>query len=81
MVNRDDLRTWIANRRAGAEREREELRRREGDVDVVRAALGLISVAGRILGWPAPVDPRDEREDELARQTWARLRKRLAARP
>lgn len=78
LVRADDIRVWVANRRAGDEREREEMRR-DGNRNVIHAALGLIAVAGRLLGWPPPADPSDDREEEIARDTWVRLRKRLAS--
>lgn len=72
-----DLRRWVAGHRLAAERQREEAAERGFHPDPIRAALDLIAVAGQLHGWPPPKDPVTEREDELARECWNRLRKAL----
>lgn len=72
-----DLRRWIEDQRAAQEREREQARGGAFARDPVRAALDLIAVAGRLHGWPIPPDAVRRREDEIARERWARLRRAL----
>ncbi len=70
-----DIRRWVENYRAAQERERQEVRERGSFVaDPIAASLGLIALAGRLHGWPPPVSEVDEREGELARERWSRLR-------
>lgn len=72
-----DIRRWVENHRAAQERERQEVRERGTVVaDPIAASLSLIALAGRLHGWPVPVSEVDEREDELARQRWDKLRAR-----
>lgn len=73
----EDLRRWVEDRRAAGERERQQARAGGFARDPIRAALDLIAVAGRLHGWPIPEDPVRQREDELARERWARLRQAL----
>ena len=70
-----ELRRWVDDKRAAEEREREAVRGGSFARDPVRAALDLIAVAGRIHGWPIPVDAVRRREDELARERWSNLRR------
>ncbi|MBN2494893.1 MAG: hypothetical protein JXR96_09915 [Deltaproteobacteria bacterium] len=77
-MSQDEIKRWIASRRAAARREREELSRTAPlPEDSIRQALALIALVGRQLGWPLPDDPVGRAEDELAWDTWARLRERL----
>lgn len=73
----EDLRRWVEDKRAAKARERQAARGGSFTPDAVQAALDLIAIAGRLHGWPIPPDPVKEREDELARERWARLRKAL----
>jgi hypothetical protein len=76
----DELRRWVHSRRAAEERELSEARTTVRPPDAaLRAALSLIALARARHGWPLPADPRDEEEDMLAYDRWARLR-RLARR-
>jgi hypothetical protein len=75
----DDLRRWIRSRRAAEERELCEARTPRSPDASLRAALGLIALAGMRHGWPLPVEPGAEAEDARAYERWARLR-RLARR-
>lgn len=71
----NEIRRWMESRRAAAERERREVAERGTFVpDPIAASLSLIALAGRLHGWPLPVSEADQREDELARETWDRLR-------
>jgi hypothetical protein len=76
-ANPEDLRRWVEDKRAAEAREREAVRGSSFARDPIRAALDLIAIAGRLHGWPIPPDPVRQREDELARERWARLRKAL----
>ena len=75
----DDLRRWVENQRAAGERERRAARDGAYARDPVRAALDLIALAGERFGWPVPEDEIRRREDEVARERWARLREALGA--
>lgn len=74
-VSPEDLRRWVEDKRAAEERERAEVRGGSFARDPVRAALDLIAIAGRLHGWPIPPDLVRQREDEVARERWARLRR------
>ena len=76
----EDLRRWAENHRAAVEREREEIRGGAYVDDPIKAGLGLIALAVRLHGWPVPVDPVRQREDEAAREAWDRLRTALVGR-
>lgn len=76
----EELRRWAGNHRAAVEREREEIRGGSYVADPIKAGLGLIALAARLQGWPVPVDPVRQREDDAARETWDRLRTALAGR-
>jgi hypothetical protein len=76
-ANPEDLRRWVEDKRAAEAREREAARGSSFARDPIRAALDLIAIAGRLHGWPIPPDPVRQREDDLARERWARLRKAL----
>jgi len=73
----EDLRRWVEDKRAAEERERQAARGGTFARDPIRAALDLIAIASRLHGWPIPPDAVRQREDELSRETWARLRKAL----
>lgn len=75
----EDLRRWVEDKRAAEVRERQEARGGSFTRDPVRAALDLIAIAGRLHGWPIPPDPVRQREDELARERWNRLRRAFGA--
>lgn len=79
IVPVEDLRRWIAARRAAERRERAEARNAPPP-DPIRAALSLIAMAGHLYGWPVPEDPASVREDALMYERWARLRRRLQGR-
>lgn len=71
----EDLRRWVASRRAAEEREKEELRRiGPRPEEAIRGALGLVDLAGYLHGWPLPEDPVTVREDAEVREIWARVR-------
>ena len=76
----EDLRRWVAEKRAVAERERAEVRNGSFSPDPINAALDLIALGGELHGWPPPEDRVTIREDELARECWLRLRRALGAR-
>lgn len=74
----EELRRWVDDRRASAEREREEVRASGAFVeDPIGAAIDLIAIAGEMYGWPLPEDPVTQRENEIAWESWARLRRAL----
>lgn len=77
--NPEELKRWVENQRAAAERERQQALGGSFVRDPVRAGLDLIALAARLHGWPIPEDPVRQREDELARERWSRLRKALGA--
>lgn len=76
---REDLRRWVEDQRAAAERERASARQRGFSGDPIRAGLELIDLAAELHGWPIPEDPVTLREDELARERWVRLRRALGS--
>jgi len=73
-MDRLAVRRWVMSRRAAEAREREENRRAPDGAAAVRFALALIALDGRLHGWPREEDLVSQREDELARARWARLR-------
>jgi hypothetical protein len=77
-VDARDIRTWAANHRAGAEREREEVRRRPlTPAQAYEAALALLVFDEAQNGDPfLRQDAVSDREDEQVLQTWAKLRAR-----
>jgi hypothetical protein len=71
----DELRRWVASRRAVEEREREEQRSNGPNSELsFRHALALVALTGRLHGWPVPEDEVTRREDEKARDSWSRVR-------
>ena len=76
----EDLRRWAENQRAAAERERAAVRERGFSPDPIAAGLDLIDLAAELYGWPVPEDAVTQREDELVRERWVRLRRTLGAR-
>jgi hypothetical protein len=78
-VSPEEIRRWMAGRRAAARRERAELRAPDPEV-AFRRGLAMIALASRLHGWPPPESERDRRQDREAYDRWARLRRRLAAR-
>jgi len=78
----DDLRRWIDGRVAAEQRERAEARvAGPAPVSAISQALGLIALAGRLHGWPLPVDAVSRREAEAVHAQWIRLRSALLDRP
>jgi len=73
----EDLRRWVGNQRAAQERVRESAREAGFVQDPIQAALDLIELASALHGWPVPEDEVRQREDEHAREAWARLRESL----
>lgn len=76
----EDLRRWVEDQRAAAERERVAARDRGFSRDPIRAGLELIDLVIELHGWPIPEDPVTQREDELAWEQWVRLRRALGDR-
>lgn len=76
----EDLRRWVADQRAAAERERAEVREEGFSPDPIGAGFDLIELAAELYGWPVPEDSVTQREDELVRERWVRLRRALGAR-
>jgi len=78
-MNAADIRTWAANFRAAANREREELRR-SGPLPpevALRFALDLLAFDEAQNGSPFEREDRRElREDAAVRDAWALLRSR-----
>lgn len=73
-----DLRRWLENWKAVEEVEREETaRERISPADAVARGFELVNVAARIHGWPLPADEADRRDEELARERWTTLKRRL----
>jgi hypothetical protein len=78
----DELRRWVASRRAAQAREWEEQRSKGPDSEFAfRSALALVALTGRLHGWPVPEDDVTRREDEKARDSWSRVRLAGLARP
>jgi hypothetical protein len=71
----EDLRRWVEDWQAVDARLRDEARRKGPSPDAVAAALDLIATAGRLHGWPIPEDRVRQRDDEVGRERWARLRR------
>jgi hypothetical protein len=77
-VDQDSARRWIETRRAAAQREAlEERTAGPRPAWAITSALALVALTGRLHGWPVPETEIDRREDEIARERWARLRGRL----
>lgn len=76
----EDLRRWVGDQRAAAERERAAVRVGGFSTDPIAAGLDLIDLAAELYGWPIPEDPVTRREDELVRERWVRLRRALRPR-
>lgn len=72
----EEIRRWVAARRAAERRERAE-RRAVDPEEAFRRGLAMVALAGRLHGWPLPHSERDHREDLEAYERWARLRRRL----
>jgi hypothetical protein len=79
VVSPEDIRRWMAGRRAAERREREE-RRAVDPQAAFRRGLAMIALASRLHGWPRPESETDRRQDREAYARWARLRRRLAPR-
>jgi hypothetical protein len=76
-VNADAVKAWIASRRLAEQREWKD--RRSDPISsqtAIASALALIALDGRLHGWPRE-DEVSEREDNLARQCWDRVRDAL----
>jgi hypothetical protein len=71
-----DVRRWALARRAADARERAEARADPTPRDAaISGALALVALAGRLHGWPVPVDdPDTRREDLLGYARWSKLR-------
>lgn len=77
----EDLRRWIADRRATEARERQEQRQTgPSPATAIAEALALIALAGRLHGWPPPEDPVGQQEDAAGYRQWDRLRAALGHR-
>jgi hypothetical protein len=77
----EDLRAWVASRRAAAERERQELRDKGPDPEfAIRSALDLLALTEELHGWPVPEDEVTRREDLQMWENWARVRAKLGGR-
>jgi hypothetical protein len=71
----EEVRRWIASRRAAEARERAEVEAQgPTPASAIADGLALIALFGRLHGWPAPENDVDRREDEVVRRQWARLR-------
>ena len=46
----------------------------EDSIDAIESSLALLALYGRLHPWPPVEDPTTAREDELARQSWDKLR-------
>jgi hypothetical protein len=76
-----ELRRWMLARRAGAERERAERRANLlSPRESFALGLELIDFAAELVGWPIPEDAVTRQQDQDTRETWRRLRRRLARR-
>ena len=77
-MNADDIRKWDANFRAVAAREREDAAAHPlTPNEAFDAALALLVLDEQLNGSPFErFDPVSEREDEQAREAWAKLRAR-----
>jgi hypothetical protein len=78
-VSPQDIRRWIAGRRAAERREHTEQRVLDPQI-AFRRGLAMIALASRLHGWPLPESERDRRQDQEAYARWARLRRRMAPR-
>jgi hypothetical protein len=79
-MSAEELRRWVAARQAGARREAElAADERPSPAEAFERALALIELSAEMHGWPLPEDPTSLREDHLAYERWARLRRRLGA--
>jgi hypothetical protein len=74
-VDPNELRRWLAGRRAAEEREQQEARRHPlSTAQAVAAALSLFRLNVRLNGWPLVEDPVTRRENAEVQATWQRLR-------
>jgi hypothetical protein len=78
-VSPEEIRHWIAGRRAAERRERAEERAIDPEI-AFRRGLAMIALASRLHGWPLPENEEDRKQDLEAYARWSRLRHRLAAR-
>lgn len=78
-VSPEEIRRWIAGRRAAERREREEQCAVDPQI-ALRRGLAMIALASRLHGWSLPESETDRRQDREAYARWVRLRRRLAAR-
>jgi hypothetical protein len=77
-VDQESARRWIEGRRAAGRREASEERAAgPRPAWAIRSALALVALTGRLHGWPVPETEIDRREDEIVRERWAQLRRRL----
>jgi hypothetical protein len=75
----DPRRWWLARARAETV-ERQLARDRTDERNVVALALDFMTLVESMHGWPPPRDPVSDRENEIVRATWKRMRRNWAAR-
>jgi hypothetical protein len=77
----DELRRWIAQRQAAAQRiYEEELDAAAAPAEAIARGLEVIALYQRVHGWPPPQDPIDDHDDLLFHLRWAMLRARVGTR-
>jgi len=77
----EDLRRWIAGHQEAQRREQAEVRAAgPAPQRAIRAALALIALGARFGAGSSTEDAADSRDDEVARQSWTRLRAALLGR-
>jgi hypothetical protein len=75
----NEMRRWLAGRRAAEEREKQQLREHPlTTAQSVASALSLFRLTVRLHGWPLPEDPVTRRENAEVGATWQRLRRHYA---
>jgi len=76
-TDRNEFRRWLAGRRAGEERERQEARRHPMPAEqAIGSAVALAELVESLHGWPVPEDEVSRRENEGVRHTWLEIRRR-----
>ena len=74
-MNPEDVRRMALGWRAVEAREREERRKAPPDSAVaIQGAFALMDLFGEMHPWPPPENEARRRDDELARESWARVR-------
>ncbi len=75
-VDPNELRRWLAGRRAAEEREQLEVRWNPmSTAQAVASALSLLRLTVRLHGWPLAEDAVTRRENADVQATWQRLRR------